>query len=108
MLNQLKNFLGIGPRTDFEKLIREGAQLIDVRTKEEFRSGHIKGSMNIPLHELAKNLVKINKSKPVIVCCASGVRSGSARNLLEASGYSVYNGGGWLSLQRKIAHVYGS
>jgi phage shock protein E len=81
--------------------MKEGAVIIDVRSKEEFARGHIKGSINIPLDQLRNNLNKFkDKSKPIITCCASGMRSSSAKNLLKSSGYvKVYNGGGWNSLQ---------
>ncbi|MFZ4544109.1 MAG: rhodanese-like domain-containing protein [Saprospiraceae bacterium] len=103
MLNFLKNLLGFGPKTDYKALLQDGAQIIDVRTKAEYQSGHIKGSVNIPLQVLSGNLSKIKKDKPVITCCASGMRSSSAKSLLQSSGYSeVYNGGGWMSLQHEL------
>jgi phage shock protein E len=101
MLQQLKNLFK-GNSEDFGALIREGAQIIDVRSKEEFNGGHLKGSVNIPLQDLSRQLAKIKKEKPVIVCCASGMRSGSAKDLLQSKGYKVYNGGGWSSLERKL------
>lgn len=83
--------------------MQNGGQIIDVRTENEFKSGHIKGSKNIPLATIKNNLSKIDKSKPVITCCASGMRSASARSILKSNGFDeVYNGGGWMSLQNKI------
>lgn len=103
MLTALKNILGMSPATDFALLVKNGAQIIDVRTPGEYQGGHIKGSQNIPLDGLVQKLSKINKQKPVITCCASGMRSASAKQLLRAHGYTeVYNGGGWTSLQNKI------
>ena len=103
MIQLLKNILGIGPKVDFKKLIKNGAQIIDVRSKGEFLGGHIRGSVNIPLQEIKGKLSKIKKNKPVITCCASGMRSASAKSILRSSGFSeVYNGGGWMSLQNKI------
>jgi len=60
--------------------------------------------MNIPVDQLLNNLNKLkDKSKPIITCCASGMRSASAKNLLKSKGYSeVYNGGGWSSLQGRL------
>lgn len=101
MLKLLRNLLG-GSTEDFGTLIKDGAQIIDVRSREEFSSGHLKGSLNIPLQELPRQLNKIRKEKPVIVCCASGMRSGSAKDLLQSKGYTVYNGGGWTGLERKL------
>lgn len=103
MMNTLKNLLGMTPAVDYKELVRQGAQIIDVRTPAEFAGGHIKGSVNIPLDTLTKNLSRIKKDKPVITCCASGMRSGSAKNILQANGYQeVHNGGGWSGLQHKL------
>lgn len=103
MLDALKSLLGMGPATDYAELMQKGAQIIDVRTPAEFNGGHIKGSVNIPLDNLQKQLSKIKKNQPVITCCASGMRSGAAKQMLQANGYAeVYNGGGWTSLQNKL------
>jgi rhodanese-related sulfurtransferase len=48
------------------------------------------------------SLSKIKRDKPVITCCASGMRSGSAKSILKSKGYDVHNGGGWISLQSKL------
>ncbi len=103
MIQALKNLLGFGPKVDFAELMKNGAVIIDVRTRNEFNSGHIKGSKNIPLNTISSNLNKINKDKPIITCCASGVRSGSAKAILKGKGYTeIHNGGGWMSLQNKL------
>ena len=94
----------MGPGADYAQLVKDGAQIIDVRTKSEYKSGHIKGSRNIPLNELSSRLDNIKKDKPVITCCASGMRSASAKSILKSKGYTeVYNGGGWSGLQRKLS-----
>lgn len=103
MFEAIKSLFGQGIKVDFAALKENGAQIIDVRTPGEFRGGHIKGSVNIPLDTLSNQLGKIKKDKPVITCCASGMRSGSAKSLLISKGYTeVYNGGGWSGLQQKI------
>ncbi len=103
MIQTLKNLLGFGPKVDYKDLLANGAQIIDVRTKGEFQSGHIKGAVNIPLDSLKNNLSKLKKDKPLITCCASGMRSASAKGLLKANGFvDVYNGGAWVSLNSKI------
>lgn len=89
---------------NWKELVNKGAQIIDVRSPEEFKGGHIKGAINIPLQNLLAHLSRINKGKPVITCCASGMRSASAKNLLKSKGFPVvYNGGGWMSLQSKLS-----
>lgn len=93
----------MGPAVNYAELLENGAQIIDVRSKGEYSGGHIKGSVNIPLDSLQHNLSKIKKDKPVITCCASGMRSATAKNILKSSGFSeVYNGGGWMGLQSKL------
>jgi phage shock protein E len=104
MINTFKNLFGLGPKTDYRELMDNGAIILDVRSKAEFDSGHIKGSRNIPVDRLGQDLDKLkNKEKPVITCCASGMRSASAKSILKANGFKqVYNGGSWGSLQQKI------
>jgi len=104
MIQIIKNILGFGPKVDYKELRLNGAQIIDVRTKSEFQSGHIKGSLNIPLQSLQQHVAKIKKDKAIITCCASGMRSASAKGILKSSGFTeVHNGGGWMSLQNKIS-----
>ena len=103
MLDTLKQLFGFGPKVDYAQLVKQGAIILDVRSKAEYQSGHIKGSINIPVDTLNNNLNKLKKDKPIITCCASGIRSASAKSILKANGYTqVYNGGGWSSLQNKI------
>ncbi len=104
MFDSIKQILGLGPEADYAQLVKNGAIILDVRSKGEFASGHIKGSINIPVENLGNNLGKLkDKSKPIIACCASGMRSASAKNILKSNGYAeVYNGGGWSSLQGRI------
>ena len=100
MLTILKQIFGFGHKTDFKELVKNGAQIVDVRSKDEYRSGHIEGSINIPLQNLPGSL---KKDSPVITCCASGIRSASAKNILKSNGFvEVYNGGGWVNLQNKL------
>lgn len=104
-MSKLKELLGLQPATDYNQLLKEGGVIIDVRTKPEYTGGHIKGSKNIPLQSLGSNLKTLkNKDKPVITCCASGMRSASAKSLLKSKGFTnVHNGGSWSSLNSKIS-----
>lgn len=103
MINTLKKIFGLGPKTDYANLVKQGAIILDVRTPGEYKQGHIKGSINAPLNELSKHISKIKKDKAIITCCVSGMRSASAKSILKSNGFSeVYNGGGWSSLQNKI------
>lgn len=103
MIQKLKKMLGFGPSVDYKSLIQNGGIIIDVRTKGEYQGGHIKGSINIPLNALSDNISKLKKDKAIITCCASGMRSASAKGILKSSGFTeVHNGGGWMSLKNKI------
>jgi len=102
MLDALKQMLGGGPATDYADLKARGAQIVDVRSPEEYRGGHIEGSVNLPVQTLADTFKKLRKDRPVITCCASGMRSSSAKSLLEREGFEVVNGGPWSSLARQL------
>jgi len=79
------------------------AVIIDVRTKGEYDSGAIPGSKNIPLQIIATKINEIKKlNQPVITCCASGMRSGTAATILKSHGVEAMNGGGWFSLSQKL------
>lgn len=101
MLQRIKQLIGLGPKADLGELIRNGATIVDVRSKSEYNGGHVKGSINIPLDQLASQLSKLKgKDQPVITCCASGMRSAAARGVLKAQGYTnVHNGGSWFNLK---------
>ncbi len=103
MFGFFKKLLGL-QSVDFVELKRNGAIIIDVRSKGEFAGGHIKGSLNIPLNTLSQNLnILKDKNKTIITCCASGMRSATAKGILKSNGYTqVFNGGGWHSLNNKI------
>ena len=90
---------------DYKALLAEGAIIVDVRSPAEFYGGNIENSLNIPVGELINNLEYLkDKNQTIITCCASGMRSGAAKQLLVAKGgYThVINGGGWSSLNNKI------
>ena len=90
MINFIKKLFGINT-VDFKELMKNGAQIIDVRTITEFNNGHLRNSINIPLQDLKSKLDEINKQKPVITVCASGMRSASAKGILAKNGFEVYN-----------------
>jgi rhodanese-related sulfurtransferase len=101
MIGLFKKLFGGAPKADLGKLIAEGAIILDVRSTGEYAGGHIKNSVNIPLNALQSQLGKLKKEKPVITCCASGMRSASARSILLAAGFSeVHNAGSWYSLKK--------
>ena len=104
MITLLKKILGLGPAINYTELVQQGAIILDVRSKAEFSGGHIKGAVNIPVQVLQNHLGQLkDKNKTIITCCASGMRSASAKSILPSNGYtSVHHGGGWSSLQSKL------
>ncbi|AEW86937.1 rhodanese-like domain-containing protein [Flavobacterium columnare NBRC 100251 = ATCC 23463] len=96
-------FLGFDKKNDLQNFINKGAVIVDVRTANEYASGHISGSKNIPLDTIkqqAENIKKLNK--PVIACCRSGMRSSQAVSILKQHNIECINGGSWDSLQNKL------
>lgn len=87
---------GTTPSSDVHKLVEDGATLLDVRSPEEFASGHIDGALNIPVDSLEGRVGELGEpNTPVVVYCASGVRSNRAKKLLVAKGFaSVHDLGG--------------
>jgi phage shock protein E len=86
---------------DLAQLIKDGAVIIDVRSKSEFASGHVKGSVNIPLEQIGNNADKLKKHPYIITCCRSGNRSGMAKRILASKGLSnVTNGGSWQNVNQ--------
>lgn len=104
MLKQLKKLLGLGPDVDYAKLVKQGAVIVDVRSKGEYAAGHIPGSINISVDVLGNHLERMrNLQKPIIICCASGVRSSRAKSLLQHNHLKdVYDGGSWSHLHSKL------
>lgn len=103
MFSFLKNVFG--PSADFKAIAAQGALILDVRTPEEFRGGHIKGSLNIPVQVLQNKIADLKKKgKPIIAVCRSGARSGMAADMLKSAGIEAYNGGAWDSLEHNLSH----
>lgn len=99
----IAGFFMLGNRsTDpaLQKLIHEGATLIDVRTAKEFAGGSVDGAINIPLSEVESKLSEFRGKKDIVVFCRSGNRSGQAMQILQNNGFTnVTNGGGWKSVK---------
>ena len=85
---------------NIEKIIKEKqGPIVDVRTPSEFMGGNVSGSINLPLQEIQQRLDEIKNLKvPLVLCCASGARSGMATQFLSNLGIECYNGGSWLNV----------
>ncbi|CAH0994335.1 Thiosulfate sulfurtransferase GlpE [Emticicia aquatica] len=85
---------------NIEEIIQEKqGTIVDVRTPEEFRGGHVAGAINIPLNEIPQRVEEMKELKtPLVLCCASGNRSGQAYRYLSQMGVDCHNGGSWLDV----------
>ena len=93
---------------DIQQIINDPkATIIDVRETYEFASGHVKGSVNIPLGQIPGKVAEFKgMQKPLVFCCASGNRSGQAAGFLQAQGVEeVYNGGSWAMVDAMKMHT---
>jgi rhodanese-related sulfurtransferase len=81
------------------ELIKTGkATVVDVRTPAEYRGAHVKGSINIPLQDIPTRLSEFKKMQNIVLCCASGNRSGQAEIYLKQNGIECENGGSWMDV----------
>ena len=80
---------------DHFQLRFDGATIVDVRSTQEFATGHAKGAMNVPLDRLGAQADKLKRKQPLVLCCASGMRSASGAALLRSKGLEqVHNADG--------------
>jgi rhodanese-related sulfurtransferase len=76
-------------REEAQKLIEEGAQLVDVRAEHEWEAGRIAGATHLPLAELAERAGEIDVDHPVVLYCRGGNRSTMAAQALTDAGYDA-------------------
>jgi rhodanese-related sulfurtransferase len=100
----LRSILGIGKKNKLAHMLSGGAIILDVREPEEFRAGHVEGSLNIPLDALAGEMKNLDKRQPIVTCCRSGARSAAAASLLTKNGFMAHNGGPWTTVQKYLTH----
>lgn len=83
-----------------ENAVAKGAIILDVRTAVEYKVGHIKGSINIPLGQIRERFTELDPTLSYITTCSHGLRSVKAQRLLKERGFKhVYNGGAWMDLK---------
>lgn len=93
------------PIVDFEAVVVDDAQFVDVRNPDEVATGTLPGAVNIPLSELPSRIGELEMKRRVVVMCRTGVRSSNAAEILTDAGFvDVINldGGmnGWNKSQR--------
>lgn len=96
------NILEMFGNNPTKELLEKGAKIIDVRSPGEFNGGHCDGAINVPLDRIRDKVDKIKKmNQPIVLCCASGMRSGQATSILKQAGIECCNGGSWTSVAGK-------
>lgn len=86
---------------ELRELVENGGQLIDVRSSLEYRQGALKDAVNIPVESIPQNTNTIDRNKPVMLYCVSGMRASVVKRFLESLGFNyVYNLGGISQLAR--------
>jgi rhodanese-related sulfurtransferase len=96
-------FGGGNDNSSIEEYLKDGALVIDVRTVEEYQSGHVKGSKNIVLNSIPAKVTEIKGfNKKIIAVCRSGARSGQATSFLKQQGIDVINGGPWQNVAKFV------
>lgn len=76
-------------RDEAQKLVDDGAQLVDVRAGHEWDAGHIAGAVHLPLDELAERTGELDPERPVVLYCRGGNRSTMATEALAAAGFDA-------------------
>lgn len=84
-----------------EQLIHmQKGTIVDVRSAREFNQAHCREALSVPIEELEFRLAELKSlPEPLILCCASGNRSGMAERRLKALGIACINAGSWLDIQ---------
>ena len=78
----------VTPQEYQTNIAKEKHMLVDVRTAEEFRAGHIPGAVNIALQNLPDRMTTLPKEQTIILYCRSGARSSSAAQILRRAGFT--------------------
>jgi rhodanese-related sulfurtransferase len=94
--------------TEARQLVRSGATLIDVRTRQEWNGGHAREARHIPLDALEQKLSSLRPGTPVVAICQSGMRSASAARMLAARGYEVSSVSGGMAAWNRMLSNGGS
>lgn len=95
-MNWFTNIIGATSGSE-PSALPDNAIIFDVRSPGEFAGGHLDGALNLPLDDIERQIgaVVADRHAPIVLCCASGMRSGAAQSLLVRLGYTqVSNGGG--------------
>jgi rhodanese-related sulfurtransferase len=104
MFNLLKQLFSSTGGNSLKDILAD-AYLVDVRTREEFKEGSVKGAVNIPLDQIQQQAAKFKDKKNIVVFCRSGMRSSQAKSILTRLGFAnVTNGGTWYNVQKQLSN----
>lgn len=97
------DFMFGAKKRQVEEYLKNGARILDVRTQREWDGGHIENATHIPFDDLKNRVDEVRQlDKPIITCCASGVRSAKAAKFLNLHNIEATNGGGWINLRKRL------
>jgi len=89
---------------EIQDLIKSGATIVDVRSREEFEQGHVTSSVNIPLNEVVARIDEFKSiEQPFLVCCLSGGRSEQATEYLQSMDIKCLDAGGWQQVKSLLS-----
>jgi len=99
------SFLDFGGNA-IKKALQENAIVIDVRPPYQYDQGKVRGSLNIPIEQIAKNATYIKGMKRPVVICGNSADTGNATRILQQHGVKeVYNGGSWERVLRLLKSI---
>ncbi len=90
------------------ELIRDGAFILDVRTKMEAKKGVVQGATNIPLLRLKHHIQELPADEVIVTYCGTGERAGKASDILEAAGLKAANGGSYATILKLVGDIVGN
>lgn len=99
-MTTLLNTILKNDKLNLAEVLKSGATVIDVRSEKEFSYGNVPNSINIPLQQITNEVEMLKLKQPLVLCCASGMRSSMAVSELKKIGITeVYNGGDWKKVE---------
>lgn len=103
MFIRIKSLLSRRP-VPAEKLLRQGAQILDLRTAEEFACGHAPGAINVPLQHIDRLAARLDKRKAIVICHRLDLYTTLIVTFLRQLGFrQVADGGHWTTLSRLVS-----
>jgi phage shock protein E len=90
------------PPAEVATLVKDGALLVDIRSKLEARRGMAPGATNIPLLTLKRHMDELPRDRNIVLYCGTGGRAGKAKEVLDAQGFKAFNGGAYKDVLKVV------